>query len=58
MKLEQRTISPAPDRRVHHPDGQLLEERTAVDWTPYWQRRLDDEDIELVADARSKKKDA
>jgi hypothetical protein len=43
--MSRKTISPAPDRRVRHPDGQLLEPGTKVEWTPYWQRRLDDEDV-------------
>jgi hypothetical protein len=41
------TISPAADRRVRHPDGRVLEAGTEVDWSTYWQRRLDDEDVEL-----------
>lgn len=40
-----RRISPAEDRRVRHPTGDLLEPKSAVTWSPYWQRRLDDGDV-------------
>lgn len=42
---DQRTISPAKGRRVRHEDGALLEPRSEVSWSPYWQRRQDDGDI-------------
>lgn len=38
-------ISPAKGRRVRHETGQLLEPKTAVERSPYWQRRSDDGDI-------------
>lgn len=41
-----RIISPAADRRVRHEGGgELLEPKTTVTWSPYWQRRADDGDV-------------
>lgn len=42
-----RTIQPVDGRRVRLEDGTLLERAQAVEWSPYWQRRLDDGDIEI-----------
>jgi hypothetical protein len=43
-------VQPAPGRRVRNPaSGDLLPSKGApVTWSPYWTRRLDDEDIALV----------
>ena len=49
-------ISPAPDRRVRHPGGALLQPGDRVTWSPYWARRLNDEDI-VMGDSSSKKKE-
>jgi hypothetical protein len=44
-------IKAAPGRRVRHEDGQLLAEAgETVPRTPWWIRRLDDEDVMLVED--------
>lgn len=44
---DKRTISPAKGRHVRHPDGKLLEAGEEVTWSPYWQRRADDADIQI-----------
>lgn len=51
------TISPAPDRRVRRPDGAVLEAGERVEWSPYWARRLNDEDI-VMGDSSAQKKGA
>ena len=39
-------LKPAPDRRVRHPDGPLLDDAgEAVSPSPYWTRKLDDGDV-------------
>lgn len=48
-------IKRAGDNPVRKPGGGYLsDEAEAVRWSPYWQRRLDDGDIEIV----TKEKDA
>ncbi len=50
-------LKPAPDRRVRHPDGRLLDGAgETVMASPYWARRLRDEDV--VETTLAKKKDA
>lgn len=55
--VPERTISPARDRRVRHQSGALLEPRTRVCWSAYWQRRADDGDI-VVHQPRASSADA
>lgn len=39
-------LKPAPDRRVRHPDGPLLDDAGEhVSPSPYWTRKLDDGDV-------------
>ena len=53
-----RTIKPAAGRKVRHPAsgpnrGQVLAaEGEAVTWGSYWQRRLNDQDVEIVPTPR------
>lgn len=44
-------ISPAKDRRVRHENGGLLEPKSDVVWSPYWERRANDGDIIVHAAA-------
>jgi hypothetical protein len=45
--MTKRFLKPAPDRRVLMPAMRtpMPEEGLAVDWSKYWQRRLDDGDV-------------
>lgn len=48
-------LKPAPDRRVRHPDGRLLDDAgEAVSATPYWLRRLNDQDVVAIPNAKAK----
>ena len=46
-----RKISPAKGRRVRHENGALLEPKSTVAWSAYWQRRADDGDITIHGQA-------
>lgn len=54
----EKKISPEKGKRVRHEGGKLLEPKTIVTWSAYWQRRADDGDI-LVHEpkAKTEKKD-
>lgn len=41
-------IKPAPDRRVRHPNGALLEGEETVERSSYWMRRLQAGDVVQV----------
>ncbi|PZO88606.1 MAG: hypothetical protein DI623_12340 [Sphingomonas sanxanigenens] len=45
-------IRAAEGCRVRHPGGALLTGPDAVEWSSYWQRRLDDGDIELASEKK------
>lgn len=47
-------ISPAAGVRVRHEGGELLEPKTDVAWSPYWQRRSDDGEITVHASKEQK----
>ncbi|MDP2373168.1 DUF2635 domain-containing protein [Reyranella sp.] len=49
-------LKPAPDRRVRHPHGALLDPRgETLPASPYWLRRLTDGDVVEVEAARTSK---
>ena len=48
-------LKPAPDRRVFHEDGSPLPaEGEFVELTPWWLRRLVDEDVTIAGDEAPK----
>lgn len=50
-------LKPAPDRRVRHPDGRLLDPAgETVERSPYWRRRMTAGDV-VVATPTAKAKD-
>jgi hypothetical protein len=57
MSDELTVLKPAPDRRVRHPDGRLLdaEGEPVPAGDPYWLRRLADEDVMVVEPAPAPK---
>jgi len=47
--MTEQTLKPHDGRRVRHPDGRLLaEEGEAVTLTPYWNRRIEDGDVQPI----------
>ncbi|WCT72055.1 DUF2635 domain-containing protein [Sphingomonas naphthae] len=45
-----RFVTPAPDRRVRHADGALLDPAgEPVTWSTYWERRRQDGDVLIGA---------
>ena len=55
---ETRRVSPAEGRKVRHPGGAVLEPKSDVTWSAFWQRLLNDGDVVLVDDRKAEKKDA
>jgi hypothetical protein len=60
MTAETYDLAPAPDRRVRHENGRLLDEAgETVTRSSYWDRRLADDDvIDLAATRQAKKEEA
>lgn len=49
-------VTPAPDRRVRKPDGQLLAaDGERVEPNSYWQRRIADGDVVVIPADQPKK---
>lgn len=52
-------LKPAPDRNVRKPDGpHLAAEGEPVPKNTYWQRRLNEGDVKIVASPEPQQKDA